>query len=117
MLSERLGGRREVVEAPAVELFKFMEMALEERQQEAEQERARMFIQYLSNIFSQPMQEKPSPKFLRAKREFEQLLSGEAEQQPKKPAKVYEWDFEREKRLAAAKGAENLNGDDPRIKS
>lgn len=51
-----------------------MDMQLEKEREELEQEKAKMYIQYLSNIFSHPPQEKPSAKYLRAKKEFESLL-------------------------------------------
>lgn len=78
--------------SPAVELMKYMEMEIEADIQEAEQKKAEMYIQYLSNIFSQPQEGKPSHKFLKAKREFESMLMPDTK--PEKDAKKYEWDFD-----------------------
>ena len=82
--------------SPADEILKFMDMALEQEQSEAEHERAKMYIQYLSNVFSQQQEGKPDPKFMQAKREFEKMLKPET---PQGPAEIYDWDFERMKRL------------------
>jgi len=82
------------VTSPAVELFKYMDMELEEERNQAEQEKAKMYIQYLSNIFSQPQEGKPDPKFARAKKEFESLLMPKTNQKEKESTKDYEWDFD-----------------------
>jgi len=82
------------VASPAVELFKYMDMELEQEREKAEQEKAKMYIQYLSNIFSQPQEGKPDPKFARAKKEFESLLMPKTNQKEKESAKTYEWDFD-----------------------
>ena len=75
-----------------------MDMELEVERNLAEQEKARMYIQYLSNIFSQPPKDdrKPDPKFLRAKEEFESLLMPSDNKKKKEPKKIYEWDFDPE---------------------
>lgn len=69
-----------------------MDMELEEERNLAEQEKARMYIQYLSNIFSQTQMGKPDPKFQQAKKEFESLLMPRSKEKEKK--KLYEWDFD-----------------------
>ena len=84
-----------MVNSPAVEMLKYMDMELEKERAKAEQEKAKMYIQYLSNIFSQPLQEKPSQDYLRAKKEFENLLMPEVVG-GNKSAKKYEWDFDPE---------------------
>lgn len=73
-----------------------MDMTLEKERSKAEQEKARMYIQYLSNIFSQPLQEKPSQDFLRAKEEFERLIKPDTNK-GKGAEKQYEWDFDPQK--------------------
>lgn len=88
-----MGGRKEVVTSPAVELFKYMDMELDEERNLAEQEKARMYIQYLSNIFSQPQMGKPDHKFQKAKKEFESLLMPRSNKEKEKK-KLYEWDFD-----------------------
>lgn len=85
-----LGGRKEVVSAPAVELFKYMDMTLEKEKRQEEQERVKLYIQYLSNVFSQQIDD---PKFQHAKKEFEQLIKPE-KQADKGLAQTYEWDFD-----------------------
>lgn len=70
-----------------------MDMALEKERNKAEQEKARMYIQYLSNIFSQPPQEKPSQEYLRAKKEFESLIKPDTNDGSSN-SKEYEWDFD-----------------------
>lgn len=73
-----------------------MDMELEVERKLAEQEKTRMYIQYLSNIFSQPREGKPDPKFQRAKEEFESLLMPGENKKTKEPKKLYEWDFDPE---------------------
>lgn len=68
-------------------------MAMEKERNKADQEKARMYIQYLSNVFSQPLQEKPKPEFLRAKKEFEEMLMP-TPQKGEVQGKTYEWDFD-----------------------
>ncbi len=68
-------------------------MELEKERAKTEQEKARLYIQYLTNIFSQPLQEKPSQEYLRAKKEFERLITPEIENEGKEDLK-YEWDFD-----------------------
>lgn len=55
-----LGGRSEVVNAPAIELMKYMEMTMDKDINKKKEKQAEMYISYLSNIFSQQLQEKPS---------------------------------------------------------
>ena len=73
-----------------------MDMELEVERNLAEQEKAKMYIQYLSNIFSQPQEGKPDAKFQRAKDEFESLLMPNDNKKAKEPKKLYEWDFDPE---------------------
>ncbi len=80
--------------SPAVELFKYLDMELEEERNLAEQEKAKMYIQYLSNIFSQQQMEKTDPKFKRAKEEFERLIMPNNDKKDVSPKKTYEWDFD-----------------------
>lgn len=79
-----------------------MDMQLEKEREELEQEKAKMYIQYLSNIFSHPPQEKPSAKYLRAKKEFESLLTPDGKKEKARP-KQYEWDFDPETLLEERK--------------
>lgn len=71
-----------------------MDMELEQERAKAEQEKAKMYIQYLSNIFSQPLMDKPDPKYLKAKKEFESLLMPNTTDKYKESKKAYEWDFD-----------------------
>lgn len=87
----------------AVELLKFMDMALEKDESEVEKEKHRIWMQYLSMIYAQrpsPM-EKESPQTRRAREEFVQAIKPKENKQIENigPAKVYDWDFERMKLL------------------
>lgn len=102
-LGKDLGGRSEVVNGKAVELLKFMDMALEKDESEVEKEKHRIWMQYLSMIYAQrpsPM-EKESPQTRRAREEFVQAIKPKENKQIENigPAKVYDWDFERMKLL------------------
>lgn len=91
-----MGGRKEVMTAPAVELLQFMDLELKKEEQEAERERARVWLSYLVNVFSQPSYGKEDPKHTQAKKEFLDTIKP---QEKKGPAKVYDYDFELLKRL------------------
>ncbi len=90
-----LGGRGEVISAPAVELLKYMDMKIEEAENERMAKQAEMYIGYLSQIFSQQLQEKPSAEYARAKKDFEALITPDKKGDQKKQApKQLEWDDE-----------------------
>ncbi len=74
-----------------------MDMELEKERTNMEQEKAKMYIQYLSNIFSQPLQEKPSQEYLRAKKEFENMITPQIVGEKEKEINRYEWDFDPQK--------------------
>ncbi|WP_379545423.1 hypothetical protein [Oceanobacillus sojae] len=90
-LGNVLGGRNEVVKSPVIELLKFMDMTLEKEEAEAEHEKAKMYIQYLANVFSQK-QEGKDPQLEKARKEFENMLRPNTRKQVEK--KEYEWDFD-----------------------
>lgn len=69
-----------------------MEMEIEEIKMEQENKQVEMYINYLSHVFSQQPQGKPSREFIRAKEEFERLLMPNTE--PEKDRRKYEWDFD-----------------------
>lgn len=52
-LGKMLGGRDEVLDAPAEEILKFMDMALEDEEKIAEKEKTDLFLQYLAVHFAQ----------------------------------------------------------------
>ena len=108
-----MGGRREVTESPAVELLKFMDLQLEKEEKEAEKERARVWLNYLTTVFTQPSHGKEDAKLTQARREFIKAI--QPEQKPG-PAKVYDWDFELMKRLKAKEGR-LIDGDSQGIES
>lgn len=95
-LAKKLGGRREVIETPAVELFKYMEMEIEKDNARHRERQAEMYLNYLSRIFSQELQHKPTPEYLRAKSEFEKLINPMSDDKKKdnKLPKKLEWDFD-----------------------
>lgn len=71
-----------------------MEYEVEEMKAEAEKERVKMYIQYLSQVFAQPSDNK---KFLRAKKEFEKMLMPDTKtgiESNNKEYKNYDWDFD-----------------------
>ncbi|WP_342512790.1 hypothetical protein MKY34_19615 [Sporosarcina sp. FSL K6-1522] len=84
--------------------MKFMDLHLEKEEQEAEKERARVWLNYLTTIFTQPSYGKEDPQFKRARQDFIKAIQPE---QKAEPAKVYNWDFELMKRLKAKEGRLN----------
>ncbi|MFD1450830.1 hypothetical protein ACFQ5E_08530 [Oceanobacillus sojae] len=68
-----------------------MDMTLEKEEAEAEHEKAKMYIQYLANVFSQK-QEGKDPQLEKARKEFENMLRPNTRKQVEK--KEYEWDFD-----------------------
>lgn len=72
-----------------------MDMELEVERNLAEQEKVRMYIQYLSNVFSQQREGKDA-NFERKKKEFESLLMPSDNKKVIEPKKTYEWDFDPE---------------------
>ncbi|MFD2210728.1 hypothetical protein ACFSMW_13540 [Virgibacillus halophilus] len=79
-----------------------MDMTLEKEKRQEEQERVKLYIQYLSNVFSQQIDDS---KFQSAKKEFEQLIRPE-KQADKGLAQTYEWDFNPEEVLEQQKKIE-----------
>lgn len=96
-MSELLGGRKEVIDAPAIELFQYMITLNKREEDELMEKQAEFYINYLTQIFTQPLYEKPSQEFINAKKEFEEMLQPDS--MKKQNRKVYEWDFERKERL------------------
>ncbi len=90
-----LGGRTEVVDAPALELMKYMSMAIEDSEDKHKEKQAELYINYLSQIFSQPLQEKPSAEYTKAKKEFEELINPTPKKQGAiKSPQAMGWDFD-----------------------
>lgn len=86
-----------MVNGKAVELLKFLEMALEEEEAKAEEQQAVFYMNHISRVNARAPQDRREAK---AQREFVKSI------QPKPkikqgPTKVYEWDVEQLKRLAA----------------
>lgn len=69
-------------------------MALEQDEQIAKKEQMHMWINYMSNVFSQQSMGEPDPKFKQAKQEFEKALLPKGSNVPK--PKELKWDFENE---------------------
>ncbi|WP_128738587.1 hypothetical protein [Lederbergia galactosidilytica] len=85
-----------------------MDLQLEKEEQEAEKEKARVWLNYLTAMFTQPSYGKEDPKLTQARNDFIKAI------QPKQehgPAKVYDWDFELMKRLQNPKEGRLMNGD------
>ncbi|MCP3026601.1 hypothetical protein [Halobacillus sp. A5] len=101
-LSKHLGGREEVVRGKAVELLKFMDMELQQEETESEKEQHRMWLNYLSMIYSQRPEGKEPPRLQKAREDFHNVIKPKDKVKPSEqygPAKVYDWDFERLKRI------------------
>lgn len=77
-----------------------MDMELEKDEAEAEKERYRIWMHYLSLLYSQRPEGKEPPKLKQARDEFVNAIKPQ-EKQPDQigPAKVYDWDFEKLKRI------------------
>lgn len=97
------------MEAPVIELLEYMHMKIKQEEQEAEKEQAKMWINYLTALFTQPsLGGKEDPQFARAKKEFVDSLMPKPKQKQEQlngPAKVYDWDFEKMKALKAKQDA------------
>lgn len=79
-----------------------MDMELEKDEGEVEKEQHRLWMNYLSLIYSQRPEEKEPPSKKRAREEFVETLKPKqkpSSQQQLGPAEVYDWDFERLKRI------------------
>lgn len=102
-LGQPLGGRREVIDAPVVELLEYMSMKIKQEEQEAEKEQAKMWINYLTAVFTQPsFGGKEDPQFARSRKEFVDSIMPQKKEPVKElngPAKVYEWDENLMKKL------------------
>lgn len=114
-LSRVLGGRNEVLELPAAEAFKFMDMTIEKEYETAEREREKYWLNYLSMMFSQVPQLGEKPEFTQAREKFTSLL----QPQGAKPApKRHEWnipkevleEYENKKPLTLVKGEAEKGG-------
>ncbi|PAE17294.1 hypothetical protein CHH91_04625 [Virgibacillus sp. 7505] len=83
-------------------MLMYMDMALRRDEDLVEQKKAEQFIQYLIAMYTRPpaMGEKRDHKFEQGKREFVESLKPKLPEN-KGPAKVYQWDEELMKRLAA----------------
>lgn len=81
-----------------------MDMELTKEEQEGEKERARVWLNYLVNVFTQQSFGKEDPKFAQAKKEFIESIKPP---EKKGPAKIYDYDFELMKRLKASQEGGN----------
>lgn len=67
---------------------------------EAEKEQAKMWISYLTALFTQPsLGGKEDPQFAQARKEFIETIKPKKKDELKGPAKVYEWDENLMKKL------------------
>lgn len=114
-LGRVLGGRSEVVGTPALELFGYMENEFKRQEAEAEKERVRIFLNFLSNVYSQPSQGKDDAKFNRDRSKFIESITPEQKAQQATP-QSFDWDPDLMERIKQRQngGKEVLdNGDDP----
>lgn len=77
-----------------------MNMKSKQEEMEAEKEQAKMWIAYLTAVFTQPsLGGKEDPNFARARKEFIDSITPKPRIEEKGPAKVYEWDDNLMKKL------------------
>lgn len=81
-----MGGRKSVIDTPAVELLGYMDAAVSDDEAAAEKEKARYYFQYLINLFTAPSFGKEDSEFARSRQEFLKTIT------PAMPAKEYEYD-------------------------
>ena len=97
--------------APMQELLRYMGMQMTKEEQEAEKEQAKMWINYLTAMFTQPsFSGKEDPQFVQARKEFVEQLKPKAKK-PKtgeQSSKVIEWDFGKLQQLKAKQDALTL---------
>lgn len=89
-LSKVLGGRDHVIDAPAAEILKFMEMELEKEKRQAEKEREAFWMNYLSAMFAQAPMGEEKPERVQARKKFVDAIKPAA--QPGKEKKRFGWD-------------------------
>lgn len=68
-LGRKLGGRREVVESPMVEMLGYLIADFDEKQEEADREAQRLYLNHMSRMHAQPQskdQDKANQKFIKA---------------------------------------------------
>lgn len=114
-LGRVLGGRSEVVKTPALELFGYMDSEMKRVEAEAEKERVRIFLNFLSNVYSQPSQGKDDAKFNRDRSKYIESITPD-KQTSKAAPQSFDWDPDLMERIKQRQngGKEVLNdGDDP----
>lgn len=104
-IGRTLGGRKEVLDAPMIELLEYMNMELKSEEMEAEKERAKERVNYLIAVFSQPSSGKESADYKKGKKELLEMLFPKPKE-IRGPAKVYEWDDNLMKRITERQNAE-----------
>jgi hypothetical protein len=88
-LSKVLGGRDHVVDAPASEILKFMEMELEKEKRAAEKEREKYWMNYLVAMFAQAPMGEEKPERIQARKKFINAIKPQEQQQERKQ---FGWD-------------------------
>lgn len=96
-----LGGRKEVIQTPARELLKFMSLTLEQQEMEAEREKARVYLNYLANVYAQPSMGKEDAQIKQGRKEFLDSITPKLPGSAKGQAQVFDWDENLMKKIAA----------------
>lgn len=95
-LSKQLGGREEVLNTPAIEAFKYMQMAIEEDEAKAKREAEKFFMDFISNMYAQSPTEGEKPEFTQGRRQFIETIKpqkqiGQAKKQGKDEPARFAW--------------------------
>lgn len=102
-LSERLGGRNEVLSAPIVETLGHLLMQRKEQEAKREKEDVERWINYLMLIHSKPLSRDDTPEIKKNREEFVESIRPKAKAAP---APKYDWDVSQMERLKAMQGGE-----------
>lgn len=89
-----------MLSTPAEELLQHMQYVMDADEQEVEREKARAFIQFMTTMYASPSMGEEDAQFKKGRQDFLETIRPKSTEK-KGPAKVYEWDEELIKRLAA----------------
>lgn len=105
-LSERLGGRYEVLRAPIVETLGHLLMQRKENEAKQEKEDVERWIQYLMLIHSKPLSKDDPPEKKKGREEFVDSIRPKLKNVSLAPAPKFDWDMSQMERLKAMQGGE-----------
>lgn len=97
-LSEKLGGRTEVLNAPILETLGYLLMLRKENEEKAEQEEVKLWVDFLSRVHSHPLPEGATSEHKRNRQTFiDSIKPKERMESPKE----YQWDFSQLEQMSA----------------